>query len=903
MIGCECCNAASCMLRPFIAEHFGSDQGRMSQPGSYQRGETTRAAFGRGVARHVALTWLLLALSLHFYSSAFAASCDLEDETRISIHRGPTGCLPHPRGAREASEHGFGGGTHGEAVRVGASSTHTTRMGYVSQYVVANPPGGGWERDVTDPTGAVTKRVQGGDGSITSTSLDVQGKTLVTTVAQQGPDPRYAMLLPVATSTTTTLEPSKLSMTTTDTRTASVGSDFFALSSQTDVVTINPGADQETLTATYTAGSPNNTLAATTTTGRTIMTTLDAQDRVIGVAIPGIAPTSIAYNTAPCPGGGEGCGGRVTSVTATSGTGETRTWTTHYQYSPDTGFASSAVDALDQAISWTRDPVGRVLQTQLPNLTSTSSAAQNQVATTYDKNGNLSTLAVPSLTSPAPEHTFPSYSPIDDLATYSPPPLSPALVPSNTSYAYNYDEQLTSVVAPESSGSGTVSLGYDTVGRLTTVDDALSGVTTTLTYAASGLPLSVSTSDGEALTYGYGVDGPLLMSKTWSGNVAGSVSVTHDSFLRTASRSVNGAKAVKYLFDADGLFSGTSGLVTSSLTRDFNGKNGLLTGTTLGSVTDAVTYDGFGALATYAASYKGAAVYSSSITSRDADGRITGLTETSAGKAHTWAFVYDPHGDLASATEDGTTTAYDFDPNGNRLSAGGHASTYDAQDRLLTSPGATYTYTNNGDLLTKVTSAGTATYAYDLRGALRSVALPSGDTVSYVIDGSSRRVGRTWTHGSQTVTQGFLYDNALQIAAELDGTGNVVSTFVYGTRVNVPDAMVRGGKTYRIVSDWRGSVRAVVEASAGTVVETIDYDAWGNATVNDTTCAAGAVCAPFQPFGFAGGMFDRETGLVRFGARDYDASVGRWTQKDVYGTRGDPVAMQGFPSELFYVYA
>jgi RHS repeat-associated protein len=35
-----------------------------------------------------------------------------------------------------------------------------------------------------------------------------------------------------------------------------------------------------------------------------------------------------------------------------------------------------------------------------------------------------------------------------------------------------------------------------------------------------------------------------------------------------------------------------------------------------------------------------------------------------------------------------------------------------------------------------------------------------------------------------------------------------------------------------------------------------------------------------QPFGFAGGMYDSETGLVRFGARDYDAVTGRWTAKD-----------------------
>src|SRR5690606_2060688 len=36
----------------------------------------------------------------------------------------------------------------------------------------------------------------------------------------------------------------------------------------------------------------------------------------------------------------------------------------------------------------------------------------------------------------------------------------------------------------------------------------------------------------------------------------------------------------------------------------------------------------------------------------------------------------------------------------------------------------------------------------------------------------------------------------------------------------------------------------------------------------------------FQPFGYAGGLYDAATGLVRFGARDYDAEVGRWTAKD-----------------------
>ena len=50
----------------------------------------------------------------------------------------------------------------------------------------------------------------------------------------------------------------------------------------------------------------------------------------------------------------------------------------------------------------------------------------------------------------------------------------------------------------------------------------------------------------------------------------------------------------------------------------------------------------------------------------------------------------------------------------------------------------------------------------------------------------------------------------------------------------------------------------------------------------------------FQPFGFAGGLYDPDTGLVRFGSRDYDPSIGRWTAKD-------PILFAGGQTNL-YVY-
>ena len=128
------------------------------------------------------------------------------------------------------------------------------------------------------------------------------------------------------------------------------------------------------------------------------------------------------------------------------------------------------------------------------------------------------------------------------------------------------------------------------------------------------------------------------------------------------------------------------------------------------------------------------------------------------------------------------------------------------------------------------------------------------------------------------LVQGFLYQDGLKPVAELDGSGNVVAASSTPPGENVPDYMVKGGVTYRIVTDHLGSVRLVVDAATGQVAQRLDYDEFGR-VLADTNPG-------FQPFGFAGGLYDRGTGLVRFGARDYDAETGRWTAKDPIGFAG-----------------
>jgi RHS repeat-associated protein len=99
--------------------------------------------------------------------------------------------------------------------------------------------------------------------------------------------------------------------------------------------------------------------------------------------------------------------------------------------------------------------------------------------------------------------------------------------------------------------------------------------------------------------------------------------------------------------------------------------------------------------------------------------------------------------------------------------------------------------------------------------------------------------------------------------------------------------MIRNGTTYRFVTDEVGSVRLVVNTSDGTTAQRIDYDPFGK-VVSDSNPG-------FQPFGFAGGLYDPDTGLTRFGARDYDSDTGRWASKDPVGFGG------GDPNLYLYV--
>ncbi len=228
-----------------------------------------------------------------------------------------------------------------------------------------------------------------------------------------------------------------------------------------------------------------------------------------------------------------------------------------------------------------------------------------------------------------------------------------------------------------------------------------------------------------------------------------------------------------------------------------------------------------------------------------------------------------------------------YDANSNltlvsREGAADESATFDAQDKMTSQGSKSFAYNQNGELTQKSTGGTpTATFGYSSSGQLKSAEVGS-DTITYRYDALGNRT-RTRVNG--TTTQAFLYaPGILGPVAQLAEGSSQATSYVYGSRSNVPDLMIRGPLTYRIITDQLGSVRMVVNAATGAVAQEIEYDPFGE-VISDSNPG-------FQPFGFAGGLYDNQTGLTHFGAREYDAALGRWTSRD-------PISFAGGDSNLY----
>ena len=152
----------------------------------------------------------------------------------------------------------------------------------------------------------------------------------------------------------------------------------------------------------------------------------------------------------------------------------------------------------------------------------------------------------------------------------------------------------------------------------------------------------------------------------------------------------------------------------------------------------------------------------------------------------------------------------------------------------------------------------TITFTYDAEGHLLT-ASGTGLTASFVYDGDGARVKST-INGVTTTFIGNTYEK----------TGSTVTKYYFagGQRV----AMRTGSTLYYLLGDHLGST-AITTSATGTKVAELRYKAWG-----ETRYTSGTTPTKYQFTGQYSNVAD--FGLMYYGARWYDGSLGRFSSAD-----------------------
>ena len=203
---------------------------------------------------------------------------------------------------------------------------------------------------------------------------------------------------------------------------------------------------------------------------------------------------------------------------------------------------------------------------------------------------------------------------------------------------------------------------------------------------------------------------------------------------------------------------------------------------------------------------------------------------------------------------------------------------YTTGDFLTSAGTATYQYDLNGNLYTKTRDSITTTHTFDSQDRLTQVSSPSLN-IQYQYDGLFNRVSKT---ASGTVTRYLVDPNGFlpQVIAEMDGANNITDYYVYDGMGLV--AKISGSNVYYYHFDGSANIIAMTDA-AGSMVNKYAYDPFGN--------LLNVVETVPNPFTFVGryGVMDDDSGLYYMRARYYDPEVGRFINKDpIRYLGGDP---------------
>ncbi len=517
-----------------------------------------------------------------------------------------------------------------------------------------------------------------------------------------------------------------------------------------------------------------NRTSVTDALGQTTSFVYDAMNRLTGIIHPDNSTRQFAYDAR---------GRRISSTDAND-------MITNYSYD-DADRLISVIDAANNQTTYSYDNES--------NLIAIVDALNRTTSFTYDNLGRVVRTTFPS----ALFETY-SYDNVGNLISktdrngqtiaYTYDQLNRMAQKSYAAYTATYSYDSLSRLTQVSDPTGTYQFVYDNLGRLKqtiTSYSFLTGKSFTLSYGYDAASNRTSMTDPEngITTYAYNT---LNRITSLTDPQRNGFSWTYDAIGRRTKLSRPNSVATSYTYDS------LSRLLSVSHARQRN-------------ILDGANY------------------------TIDATGNRTSRTPLPSGAAINYA--YDNLYQLVTATQNLTTVeSYSYDGVGNRLiSIGVSPYIYDSSNELTWRPDATYSYDNNGNLLSESNAGGTTSYIWDPENRLTSIALPgSGGTVSFQYDPFGRRIYKSSPLGTTI----FVYDG-LNIIEEVSANGTLMARYTQALGIDEPLAMLRGNTMSYYQADGLGSVTSLSD-SKGSIVSTYRYDSFGN-----LMATTGSITNPF----------------------------------------------------------
>jgi RHS repeat-associated protein len=224
---------------------------------------------------------------------------------------------------------------------------------------------------------------------------------------------------------------------------------------------------------------------------------------------------------------------------------------------------------------------------------------------------------------------------------------------------------------------------------------------------------------------------------------------------------------------------------------------------------------------------------------------------------------------LNQLTQEGSER-YAFDSLGNPLN-----SSINSYNQIVQDLHCSLEYDLNGNPMKRITSDGITTYTYDALNRLTSITSPDSKKTLYFYDAFSRLISET----KEKERLFYLYDKTQEIGA-MNAQGALLQLKVIGlglkTEIGKSVAIEISGTAYAPLHDFQGNIIALI-SSHPQIAEFYQINAFGREKTNSP---------PLNPWRFCSKR--SLNGLIFFGQRFYDPSLGRWLTPDPSGFADGP---------------